>query len=187
MIQIEKIADLEPMEMTFTIEDADSDKLNEALKDINVKECPWFEVRDKHGNKAKYYREPGYQNHINQRRKRMSDFIARQDTLDICNNVIDLWEGQIGEGALIAVKNSIAKLPSVERKKGKWKKIAINPDAYDIVGVKTWAIKMRCNQCDFTTFAIEGHFAQYNFCPRCGSQNDVVEDAMLHTYKEGEE
>lgn len=108
-----------------------------------------FEIQDKHGNKAKYYRESGYQNHINQRRK--------------------------------------SKLSSVERKKGKWEKIAINPDAYDIAGVKTWAIQMRCNQCGFRTFAIEGHFAQYNFCPRCGSQNEVVEDVMLHTYKEGEE
>ena len=44
--------------MTFTIHDADLDKLHEILKDINVKECPWFEVQDKHGNKAKYYREP---------------------------------------------------------------------------------------------------------------------------------
>ena len=54
----EEITNLEPMEMTFTVEDADLDKLNEVLKDINVKECPWFEVQDKHGNKAKYYREP---------------------------------------------------------------------------------------------------------------------------------
>lgn len=54
----EEIANLEPMEMTFTINDADLDKLNEILKDINVKECPWFEVQDKHGVKAKYYREP---------------------------------------------------------------------------------------------------------------------------------
>lgn len=53
-----EITNLEPMEMTFTIEDADLDKLNEVLKDINVKECPWFEIQDKHGNKAKYYREP---------------------------------------------------------------------------------------------------------------------------------
>lgn len=45
-------------EITFTINDADLDKLNEILKDINVKECPWFEVQDKHGVKAKYYREP---------------------------------------------------------------------------------------------------------------------------------
>lgn len=54
----EEIANLGPMEMTFTIKDADLDKLNDVLKDINVKECPWFEVQDKHGNKAKYYREP---------------------------------------------------------------------------------------------------------------------------------
>lgn len=54
----EEIVNLEPMEMTFTINDADLDKLNEILKDINVKECPWFEVQDKYGNKAKYYREP---------------------------------------------------------------------------------------------------------------------------------
>lgn len=52
-----EIASLEPMEMTFTIEDADLDKLHEVLNDINVKECPWFEVQDKHGNKARYYRE----------------------------------------------------------------------------------------------------------------------------------
>ena len=54
----EEIASFEPMEMTFTIEDADLDKLYDVLKDINVMECPWFEVQDKHGNKAKYYREP---------------------------------------------------------------------------------------------------------------------------------
>lgn len=49
-----------------------------------------------------------------------SDPIDRQAALDICNNAIDLWEGQIGEGALIAVKDKIAELPSAkpERKKG---------------------------------------------------------------------
>lgn len=47
----------EAMEMTFTIGDADLDKLYDVVKEINVMECPWFEVQDKHGNKAKYYRE----------------------------------------------------------------------------------------------------------------------------------
>ena len=28
-----------------------------------------------------------------------SDCISRQAVIDICNNVIDLWEGQLGEGA----------------------------------------------------------------------------------------
>ena len=48
----------EPMEMTFEIHDADMKVLQEILCDINIKECPWFEIHDKHGNKAKYYREP---------------------------------------------------------------------------------------------------------------------------------
>lgn len=54
----EEIGRIESMEMTFTIEDADLDKLHDVLKDINVRECPWFEVQDKHGNEARYYREP---------------------------------------------------------------------------------------------------------------------------------
>lgn len=49
-----------------------------------------------------------------------SNVIDRQAALDICNHAIDLWEGQIGEGVLIAVKDKIAELPSAkpERKKG---------------------------------------------------------------------
>ena len=53
----EEITNFKLTEMTFTIKDADLDKLNDVLKDINVNECPWFEVQDKHGVKAKYYRE----------------------------------------------------------------------------------------------------------------------------------
>ena len=43
-----------------------------------------------------------------------SDCISRQAVIDICNNVIDLWEGQLGEGALVAIKNAINNLPSVQ-------------------------------------------------------------------------
>lgn len=56
-----------------------------------------------------------------------------------------------------------------ERKTGEWEEIEVIADAYDISGVKTWASKMKCNQCGFTTIAIEGHFSQYNFCPNCGA------------------
>ena len=56
-----------------------------------------------------------------------------------------------------------------ERKKGGWEEIEVIPEAYDIAGIKTWASKMRCNHCGFTTFAVEGCFAQYNFCPSCGA------------------
>lgn len=56
MSEIRKLS--EPMEMTFTIIDADMFKIREVLADIDVNACPWFEVQDKHGNRAKYYREP---------------------------------------------------------------------------------------------------------------------------------
>ena len=43
-----------------------------------------------------------------------SDCISRQAAIDICNNAIDLWQGQLGEGALVAIKNAINNLPSVQ-------------------------------------------------------------------------
>lgn len=63
-------------EITFTIKDADLDNLNEVLKDVNVKECPYFEVQDKYGNVAKYYRE-GYVPDTN-----VGDTISRQAAID---------------------------------------------------------------------------------------------------------
>ena len=56
-----------------------------------------------------------------------------------------------------------------ENVNGEWEEIEVIAEAYDISGVKTWASKMKCDQCGFTTIAIEGHFSQYNFCPNCGS------------------
>ena len=50
------------------------------------------------------------------------DLISRQAAIDICNSAIDLWHGQLGEGALVAVKKGIEELPSAqpERNIGKW-------------------------------------------------------------------
>lgn len=45
-----------------------------------------------------------------------SDCISRRGAIDICNNVIDLWQGQLGEGALVAIKNAINNLPSAQPK-----------------------------------------------------------------------
>lgn len=44
-------------EMTFTVKNADMDKLYEVLKDINIKKSPYFEISDKYGNTARYYRD----------------------------------------------------------------------------------------------------------------------------------
>jgi len=69
------------------------------------------------------------------------------------------------------IRIALRSMPSaqLERKHGEWEEIAVIADAYDISGVKTWASKMKCDQCGFTTIAIEGHFSQYNYCPYCGA------------------
>lgn len=43
--------------ITFTVEEAIMNKLREKFEDVNVNECPWFDVQDRHGNAARYYRE----------------------------------------------------------------------------------------------------------------------------------
>ena len=44
-------------EGTFHIEDADLQKMAKMLGDVNIKECPYFDISDKYGNSARYYRE----------------------------------------------------------------------------------------------------------------------------------
>jgi hypothetical protein len=44
-------------------------------------------------------------------------------------------------------------------------------DAYDIVGVKTWAVKRKCKVCGFTHKFIEAHMC-YAYCPGCGAKMD---------------
>ena len=41
-----------------------------------------------------------------------SDCISRQAAISICDNAIDLWNGQLGAGALVAVRDAIMALPS---------------------------------------------------------------------------
>jgi hypothetical protein len=44
----------------------------------------------------------------------MNDSISRQAAIDICDNVIDLFRGQLGAGVLVAIKESIEELPSAQ-------------------------------------------------------------------------
>lgn len=57
-------------------------------------------------------------------------------------------------------------------KHGKWKQNEIVQECFDIDGNKTWGIKYMCESCGFKTIAIEGHFAQYKYCPPCGARMD---------------
>lgn len=40
--------------------------------------------------------------------------VSKAAVLDICNSAIDLWTGQLGEGALIAVRNAVMALPPAD-------------------------------------------------------------------------
>lgn len=95
----------------------------------------------------------------------MDDLISRQAALDMIHGTFSK------SLARQRAEECIKKVPSarVEPKKGEWEETEVIANAYGISGVKTWASKMMCDQCGFTTFAIEGHFSQYNFCPNCGA------------------
>lgn len=68
----------------------------------------------------------------------------------------------------------------VERKQGKWLFSKRLEDVYDLYGMKSWAVRYRCSNCNFSTEFIENHNAQYRYCPQCGvcmrGDNDVEQD-----------
>ena len=79
----------------------------------------------------------------------------------ICNISGDYTEFEWGERP--------TNCPLEEVKHGKWKQSEIMQECFDIGGDKTWGIKFMCESCGFKTIAIEGDFAQYNYCPQCGA------------------
>ena len=54
-------------------------------------------------------------------------------------------------------------------KEGKWVFHEHRSEAYDIKGVKTWAVAYQCSECGFITSAIEDH-GHYEYCPSCGAK-----------------
>lgn len=76
-----------------------------------------------------------------------------------------------GDEHILSLLSDIKNAPPVTptRHHGYWEETVVLPRAYDIMGNKTWASQMRCNKCEFATFAVEGKFSQYNFCPNCGA------------------
>ena len=55
-----------------------------------------------------------------------------------------------------------------EPKRGRWIK-GETSEAFDIAGVKTWALKAKCSECGFVHKFIEAHMC-YGYCPNCGAK-----------------
>lgn len=78
-------------------------------------------------------------------------------------------ESAYAEGYTAAESKYRAMMDSQTERKGKWIEVEVFPESYDIYGFNTWSSEMQCNQCGFRHTAIEGHMAQYNYCPNCGA------------------
>lgn len=92
------------------------------------------------------------------------DVIYRKQVLDICNGAIDLWHGQLGEGALVAVRDRISELPAAqpEPNEGHWIPHE-TPDGGE---------QYECSRCgvlwEFNDGTPEDNEAY--FCPKCGAK-----------------
>lgn len=80
----------------------------------------------------------------------MADLIDRQAAVSICDNAIDLWNGQLGVGVLVAVRDAIKALPSV--------------DAVEVV---------RCKDCKYGRYDIADRGM---YCGRKNVTMDTYED-----------
>lgn len=81
------------------------------------------------------------------------------------------------EFLMLEVREEIRNAPTVDAVPvvhGRWEGNE-TCDAYDIAGVKTWAVKRKCSECGFTHRFIEAHMC-YVFCPNCGARMDGEAD-----------
>lgn len=109
----------------------------------------------------------------------MSD-ITREDAVkwltnlrDDCGRYQDLWH--YAEALDQIIKLFDADVAPVRH--GRWESYSIEPEAYDIAGVKSWAKKYRCSECGFLHTVIED-FGIYTYCPRCGARMDGGNDEI---------
>lgn len=104
--------------------------------------------------------------------KTMSDYINREDTIkaiesetyrhDYLDHVIDIIE-DIPSADVAPIRH------------GMWVDVD-RMQMHDLHGVLTWGNSFKCTECQFKTFAVEGHMAQYRYCPNCGARMDGESD-----------
>lgn len=106
----------------------------------------------------------------------MSDYIKRVDALDIVadNNVT----GEITLNRYDKIIDGIYEIPSADVapvRHGMWVDVD-RLQMHDLHGVLTWGNSFMCTECNFKTFAVEGHMSQYHYCPNCGARMDGESD-----------
>lgn len=101
----------------------------------------------------------------------MDELISKRAAIEMCEKAIDLWDGQLGSGALMAVKESIQSLPSAvlspepKRKTGKW--IPIRRAMFS----KT-VVQVKCSECGnlLDLIGVNCGRGDANYCPNCGAR-----------------
>lgn len=103
----------------------------------------------------------------------MSD-ITREDAVkwltnlrEDCGRYQDLWPyGEALEQIIKLLDTDVAPV-----RHGMWVDVD-RMQMHDIHGVLTWGNSFMCTECNFKTFAVEGHMSQYHYCPNCGARMD---------------
>ena len=123
----------------------------------------------------------------------MSDYIKREDAKDAVINVVGResiarYLDEMSKhfctkdndyyDALMDAEDAIDDLPSADVapvRHGHWEDVD-RMQMHDLHGVLTWGNSFKCTECQFKTFAVEGHMSQYNYCPNCGARMDGESD-----------
>lgn len=102
----------------------------------------------------------------------MSDeYIKREDAI---NTVRNTFTGMTADTLELRI-NGIPSADVAPVRHGRWLAGERMP-MYDIKGNLSWGNWYTCNQCEFKTYAIEGHITQYRYCPNCGAKMDEEEN-----------
>lgn len=92
----------------------------------------------------------------------MDDLISRQAAITAAVEAADEWDGGYNYERQLIIEEALARIPSAERKKGKW--IGEPKD-----GIEAMFFKPKCSVCGFESAEVK------NYCPNCGSFNGGVE------------
>lgn len=102
----------------------------------------------------------------------MSDYIKREDAIrSIADHDEFKGERWIKEAWADYMIEDAPTIDAAPVRHGMWVDVD-RMQMHDLHGVLTWGNSFKCTECQFKTFAVEGHMAQYRYCPNCGARMD---------------